>query len=890
MKKYLVIFVLLLVTLQGCKSNEAPPTGPPPVNPPTTKIPVTTKIISTNNFNNFLNSISNDSTQFTFKSNFQSTYNPKINDIIYLPTNTGLLRKITSIDTSNNNVTISTTQGTLTEAIEYGRLSYRASLKKSQIKKIEFKTKGIKLVDVLNKVNDTKFNFDIDKVVYDADGNEKTTNDQVKLTGNFELTTDIIFNLGISGFSLDSVSYGFVTNNKENLKLTANSNYNIKKEIEFGRVTFNPIYLQIGPLPVVITPVLLVNIGIDGYTNSSLETSMSNDFYFDAEIRYKKQTGWTPYANSTNTFTFNPPIITANAGARGYVAPEFDLAVYGILAGYTRGEGYGEILADITQTPWWNLYIGFNLTLGVKAKILGKTIFDYSKDDLIAFRKKIAEAQTNPNVAPDNPSNPSPSNNAIDQNTSLTLSWDGTDPDGDPLTYDIYFGTNSPPTNKVSTSQTTKSFSVGNLSNSTPYFWKIVAKDDHSNITIGPIWKFTTVGGGTIPSPPTLIAPSNNSINVSLTPTLMWNSSDGATGYGLLISTDANFMSYYASYITTNSSGVLSTTLDGLSSSIPFNSLTKYYWKMTAGNNNGHSEYSQIWNFTTGNGNSNPITTKNLWAISFGNQNNGIVVGEKGTIIKTTNGGATWVLQTSGTTASFYGVSFSDANNGLIVGSGGKIFRTTNGGTTWDEQVSGITNNLISVSFIDAKYGTAVGVGGIIIRTTDGGVTWTKQTSGTTKWLNNVYFNDANNGTIVGIGALLKTTNGGAIWSSYSIGASEYLMSVSFSDLNNGTIVGYNGRILRTTNGGTSWTQQVSGTSLKLFSVYFTDANNGTAVGENGTILRTNDGGTNWASQASNTNEWLLAVYFNNQNNGNAVGYNGKILRTTNGGITWSTQ
>jgi len=79
------------------------------------------------------------------------------------------------------------------------------------------------------------------------------------------------------------------------------------------------------------------------------------------------------------------------------------------------------------------------------------------------------------------PSNPSPLNNAINQNTSLTLSWYSSDPDEDPLTYDIYLGTNNPPTNKVSTSQTAKSYNATNLSNSTTYFWKIIAKDDHSH-------------------------------------------------------------------------------------------------------------------------------------------------------------------------------------------------------------------------------------------------------------------------------------------------------------------------------------------------------------------------------------------------------------------------
>jgi hypothetical protein len=70
-------------------------------------------------------------------------------------------------------------------------------------------------------------------------------------------------------------------------------------------------------------------------------------------------------------------------------------------------------------------------------------------------------------------------------------------------------------------------------------------------------------------------------------------------------------------------------------------------------------------------------------------------VGESGTILRTTNGGATWSAQSSGTPNFLSSVFFTDANTGTAVGQGGTILRTTTGGVVWvqDENQSEIPNN-----------------------------------------------------------------------------------------------------------------------------------------------------------------------------------------------------
>jgi len=101
----------------------------------------------------------------------------------------------------------------------------------------------------------------------------------------------------------------------------------------------------------------------------------------------------------------------------------------------------------------------------------------------------IKEAQ---NLPPAAPTDPNPPNNSTSQQINTQLSWTCTDPETDPLTYDVYFGTSNPPV-QVSTGQSVTTFNPGTLAYSTTYYWKIVAHDDHSNTTEGPVWTFTTM-------------------------------------------------------------------------------------------------------------------------------------------------------------------------------------------------------------------------------------------------------------------------------------------------------------------------------------------------------------------------------------------------------------
>jgi len=97
------------------------------------------------------------------------------------------------------------------------------------------------------------------------------------------------------------------------------------------------------------------------------------------------------------------------------------------------------------------------------------------------------------NHQPFQPSNPSPTNGALNVSVDVTLSWSCSDPDKDTLKYDIYFGKDPTPP-LVKKDHPTNSWNPGTLSYNTTYYWKVVAKDGKRGVTKGPIWSFTTQG------------------------------------------------------------------------------------------------------------------------------------------------------------------------------------------------------------------------------------------------------------------------------------------------------------------------------------------------------------------------------------------------------------
>ncbi|UUY05086.1 YCF48-related protein [Svornostia abyssi] len=286
-----------------------------------------------------------------------------------------------------------------------------------------------------------------------------------------------------------------------------------------------------------------------------------------------------------------------------------------------------------------------------------------------------------------------------------------------------------------------------------------------------------------------------------------------------------------------------------------------------------------------------------LTGLSFSNVNTGYLVLEDGTIVGSTDGGATWSPKTAvpgsraaGGNATPTDIAFTSDTVGFVSSTQGRIYKTTDGGGSWT-QVNDTNRSVNDLTFVDANTGFAVGASGLFLETTDGGTTWVpKNTGADGSNLTTVRAVDASNAIATNEKGdfLLRTTDKGATFSRVSA-MTQATNTVGYSSATRVVAAGNDGALAASNDGGATFTTignpRLSG---QYFVIRSAPGGAAFATGENGGLARTTDGGQTWTKVGVPTSEDILDVSFPTAQIGYAIDTDGKLFKSTNTGTSWA--
>ncbi len=246
-------------------------------------------------------------------------------------------------------------------------------------------------------------------------------------------------------------------------------------------------------------------------------------------------------------------------------------------------------------------------------------------------------------------------------------------------------------------------------------------------------------------------------------------------------------------------------------------------------------------------------------------------------------------------------IYFADSMNGFISCSFGTVLKTNDGGKSWVSSTPA-SEALTSIFAVDKD--TVYTARTTMYKTKDNCNTWSKY-GNSDNWgatIFDIYFTNAATGFIIKSFSLYKSNDYGKSWKEVYNYAPK--SSILFTSKDTGYVYGGDesniwcdtypcpsksyGQLLRTTDGGESWQKLIFfNDSLNLVGATFFDNNHGVVITSHNTLHRTSNGGETWSMKRININPKITKGLFFNELIGYIITLDNKIYSTKDGGDSW---
>ncbi|RMG17526.1 MAG: hypothetical protein D6729_08705 [Deltaproteobacteria bacterium] len=268
----------------------------------------------------------------------------------------GFLRRVTEVREENGNTVVATQPAALSELVEEGAFDLERTLTQADLLGVQVLTEGAQVAEgsgmSTHGLNLLPIpSIELNKVIYDADGDRQTLDDQLRLSASVDLSTDLVVNFRCCADPYFRTKFSF----DETAALTVEGTATWA-----GSQTFVPVSLTFAPIaigPIVLQPVVKVKVRIEADVSGAFRYHVEQAYGFDAGVKFENG-AFSPINNVSHTFSSDPVSITGSMRAEGRVSLEGSIRVYGAIGAGIDVGAYIGLEGEIPSDPLWELYAG----------------------------------------------------------------------------------------------------------------------------------------------------------------------------------------------------------------------------------------------------------------------------------------------------------------------------------------------------------------------------------------------------------------------------------------------------------------------------------------------------------------------------------------------------
>jgi len=285
----------------------------------------------------------------------------------------GLLRRVTRVERQGGRLVVDTAPGALEDVFWSARFRHRARMLASDIAVARPQVEGLVVPDAATQAwSPGPIEFELlDVVLFDGDGDPATTSDQVRATGTLGAEPSFDLDVDIAWGRVRRLQFTSTTRLCATLALDAQAAASFSHTVTVATVQFAPVTVMIGPVPLVLSPVVDVHVGASGSVSAEIRTSVTAATSAVAGLVYEDDR-WRGFADLPDglddvELEWSPPEVTGSAGVEVLAGPQLTLLLYDLGGPYASVYGYADAWAA-REPPTWALDVGLRGNLGVAVR------------------------------------------------------------------------------------------------------------------------------------------------------------------------------------------------------------------------------------------------------------------------------------------------------------------------------------------------------------------------------------------------------------------------------------------------------------------------------------------------------------------------------------------